>query len=401
MLTALFLLILAMAYTPLAQRMEQRATIKFLQKTGKTAAQIWRSLQQVYGAASLGRTQVHMWFNRFQAGDMGTTTKDSHWPGRPRRRLQHVQRIQQLLDNDSRMSIQDICDKTGLSKSSVHRVLKKDLKLTKMSAKFVPRILSEAQKADRVRLCRQNLDLFKADTTLLEKVITTDESWISLFDPETKQASAQWRPKGSVRPRKAMRSRVTKKTMLILFFDTKGVVHMDFLPQGDTVTGEYWVHVLGNLKESICRKRPVMWKGGFDGHTDRDFILHMDNATVHVGVDALAFYGENNFDLLAHLPYSPDLAPCDHWAFPALKAKLRGTKFRTIAEAQAAVRRVLRATPKEDFEQAIYDMPIRWSKCCNAEGEYFEGTNTPFSPEDLPSEDAESTDSEETTDSSD
>ncbi len=93
-----------------------------------------------------------------------------------------------------------------------------------------------------------------------------------------------------------MRARATRKTMLILFFDTKGVVHMEFLPQGDTVTGEYWVHVLGNLKDSIRRKCPVMWKGGFDGKTDCDLVLHMDNATVHVGVNALAFYGENNFD---------------------------------------------------------------------------------------------------------
>lgn len=233
--------------------------------------------------------------------------------------------------------MEELSERTGLSRSSVHCLLKKDLKLTKLSAKFVPRILSETQKADHVRICRQNLDLFKADTTLLEKMITTDESWISLFDPETKQASSQWLPRGSIRPRKAMRARATHKTMLILFFDTKGIVHMEFLPQGQTVTGEYWVAVLSNLKESIRRKRPIMWKGGFDGATDRDFVLHMDNATVHVGVDALAFYGENNFDLLAHPPYSPDLVPCDYWAFPALKAKLHGTKFRMIQQAQCYI----------------------------------------------------------------
>ncbi len=62
------------------------------------------------------------------------------------------------------------------------------------------------------------------------------------------------------------------------------------------------------------------------------------------------------------------------------------------------MRKVLRATPREEFEQAIYDMPVRWSKCCNAEGEYFEGTNTSFSPEDLPAEDAEQSDSDDSSD---
>ena len=59
-----------------------------------------------------------------------------------------------------------------------------------------------------------------------------------------------------------------------------------------------------------------MWRGGFDGNTDRDFVLPMDNAPVHVSVPALAFYGEDNIDLLAHRAYSPDLASCNFWAFP-------------------------------------------------------------------------------------
>ncbi len=150
---ALILLLLAMAFTPLCQRIEQRVTIKFLQKSGQSVMEIWRSLQRVYGAASLGRTQVRMWFNRFKEGDMMTSTKDSHHPGRPRRHLQHAQRIQQLLDQDARMSLEELSERTGLSCSSVHHLLRKDLKLTKLSAKFMPRILTEAQKADRVRMC--------------------------------------------------------------------------------------------------------------------------------------------------------------------------------------------------------------------------------------------------------
>jgi hypothetical protein len=32
---------------------------------------------------------------------------------------------------------------------------------------------------------------------------------------------------------------------------------------------------------------------------------------------------------LEHPPYSPDLAPCDFWAFPTMKMGLRGKKFRS------------------------------------------------------------------------
>ncbi len=100
------------------------------------------------------------------------------------------------------------------------------------------------------------------------------------------------------------------------------MVHLEFLPRGQTIDSDYWISVVKRLKESICHKRPVMWKGGFNGNTDKDFILHMDNAPVHISVPSLAFYGEDDIDLLAHPAYSPDLAPCDFWAFPHLKAKL-------------------------------------------------------------------------------
>jgi hypothetical protein len=32
---------------------------------------------------------------------------------------------------------------------------------------------------------------------------------------------------------------------------------------------------------------------------------------------------------LEHPPYSPDLAPCDLWAFPTMKRELRGKKFQS------------------------------------------------------------------------
>ncbi len=113
---------------------------------------------------------------------------------------------------------------------------------------------------------------------------------------------------------------------------------------------DFWLAVLKRLKESIRRKRPILWKGGFDGNTNHDFVLHMDNAPIHVSVPAPAFYGEEDFDLLAQLAYSPDLAPCDFWAFPTAKAQLRGRRFRNLVNLQNEIRTVLHHIPKEEFE---------------------------------------------------
>ena len=386
----LFLLLLAlMAFTAKAKQVEQRVMIKFLQKTGQTPIQIWRALCDVFQGDCLSKTQVREWFNRFKGGTMETTTADKPRPGRPKRRARFARQIQTIVERDGRTTLKRLSEETGLAATSVHRVLHQDLKFSKISAKFIPRVLTQEQKNFRTRLCNENLALLRHDKDLLERIITTDKSWFSVFEPVTKQESSIWTRKGGARLKKALRSRLTKKTMLVLFFDTAGVVHLEFLPRGQTVNTDAWLAILGRLKESIHRKRPVMWRGGFQGNKDKDFLLHMDNAPSHVAVRSLAFYGENDFELLSHPAYSPDLAPCDFWAFPYLKAQMRGTRYGTIQELQQAIKTLLRRTPAETFQDAIYEMPIRWSKCVQAQGEFFEGSGIVHNPDHLPSSDSD------------
>ncbi len=78
-------------------------------------------------------------------------------------------------------------------------------------------------------------------------------------------------------------------------------------------------------------------------------------------------------DMIAHLPYSPDLAPADFFLFPLLKSKLRGVHHRNLPTVKAAVRNALKSIPEERFQQALTDLTTRWRKCIAAEGEYFEG----------------------------
>ena len=46
------------------------------------------------------------------------------------------------------------------------------------------------------------------------------------------------------------------KVMLKVIFDSEGVVHYDFLPQGRTVNKEYYLEVMQRLHEAVRKKRP-------------------------------------------------------------------------------------------------------------------------------------------------
>ena len=65
---------------------------------------------------------------------------------------------------------------------------------------------------------------------------------------------------GSPRPKKARQVRSNIKSMLIWFFDQKGIVHREFVPSGQTVNAAFCIEVLKHLGENVRRKRPDQWR---------------------------------------------------------------------------------------------------------------------------------------------
>jgi len=63
--------------------------------------------------------------------------------------------------------------------------------------------------------------------------------------------SSQWKSPGSPRPKKARQSRSATKNMLIMFFDIRGNVHHEFVPEGQTVNAKFYCNVLRRLGEDI------------------------------------------------------------------------------------------------------------------------------------------------------
>jgi hypothetical protein len=50
--------------------------------------------------------------------------------------------------------------------------------------------------------------------------------------------------------------------MMIIFFDIRVIVHIDWVSEGETNNRVYYKEVLTTLHEGVRRKRPEMWKNG-------------------------------------------------------------------------------------------------------------------------------------------
>lgn len=149
-------------------------------------------------------------------------------------------------------------------------------------------------------------------TNFLTKAITGDESWYYGHDPETKQASSQWKTPNSPRSKKARQVRSNVKT-IIVFFDVHGIVHWEFVPPGQTVNQHFYLEVLRRLREDVRRKRPELWRSG-------EWFLHHDNAPAHKALRMNRYLASQRWSVVPHSPYSPDLVLCD-FLFPENEEK--------------------------------------------------------------------------------
>ncbi len=64
-----------------------------------------------------------------------------------------------------------------MSHGTVQRIVTDHLKLRKITACYIPKDLTELQRAKRVRICKHNLTKFNQETWRLCDVITGDEFW--------------------------------------------------------------------------------------------------------------------------------------------------------------------------------------------------------------------------------
>ena len=213
-----------------------------------------------------------------------------------------------------------------------------------------------------------NFDPVNEDPDFLKRVITGDESWVYGYDVETKAQSSQWKTPEEPTPKKARQVRSTVKVLLTVFFDYRGVVHQEFLPQGRTVNKEYYLEVMRRLREAIRKKRPELWK-------NNSWILHHDNAPAHSSLLVRDFLAKTNTTVMPQPPYSPDLAPSDFFLFPKLKKPMKGHRFSTIEEIKTASLKELKAIPQNDYQKCFDDWKKRWHKCIISNGDYFEGDN--------------------------
>ena len=104
---------------------------------------------------------------------------------------------------DRRITKREIAEILGLSETSVLRIIHDNLAMSKVYSRWVPHNLDGEKMQNRVDLCKAwKSQLESAGPAFLDRIVTMDEVWVHLYEPETMRQSSQWKHADSPPPQK-------------------------------------------------------------------------------------------------------------------------------------------------------------------------------------------------------
>ena len=169
--------------------LEERYAIKFCFKLGKTATETYGMLQTAYGPSCMNRSSVFQWHKKFKEGR--ESVRDDERCGRSRkvRTSERIGQINDFMHRDRRVSIETLSTQFNVSVGVVHTIIREELKMRKICAKFVPKVLREDQRERRCNDSKEMVELINSDPQILDALVTCDESWIYCYDPSDRVPS--------------------------------------------------------------------------------------------------------------------------------------------------------------------------------------------------------------------
>ena len=174
----------------------------------------------VHGDKQMSFSTVYGWFTKFSSSQK--SVKDASYSGRLRSAVtkSNINKIKFIIEKDVRFTIRQHKWQTGLA--SVHFILKKILKVTKISACWIPHLLTMSRNEQR---CKWQSNCWRSTQNIrkrcLVSLITGVETWVQFTESKHKVDNGIWDLK---MPSIAKRT-LTAKKLYAIFFRNSGPCH--------------------------------------------------------------------------------------------------------------------------------------------------------------------------------
>ncbi|XP_074604095.1 histone-lysine N-methyltransferase SETMAR-like [Brevipalpus obovatus] len=239
-----------------------RKQIETLYRAGHKSDEIEKILNEQYSSKSPCLRTIQKWIQRVKFGDL--ELKDSPRSGRPAYVIceYNIDCVRKAISSNPKFLLRNLAGQLEISKDTVRKILVHHLDLKKMNARWVPFKLNESQKRVRVESSREIISTWEENwSELIDRIVTTDETWVCYENTDTRFSAAEWRKKSSKPPEIPKLRANKRKIMATVFWDSKGILMVDILPPNQTLTHStiviFWtvyVREFGRKEEENFRK---------------------------------------------------------------------------------------------------------------------------------------------------
>jgi len=165
---------------------------------------------------------------------------------------------------------------------AIHTIFHDHLSIRKLCNRWINHtIWSKLKNKVRVKWKKMLKKFNRGRSNLVYNIVIGDETWISSYEPESKQQSTVWVFQKEPKPRKAVHSRSTAKQMVACFFDYIG--HVALEDQRTINIDSYTIICLPKVINKLRRT-----------NQNRCIILHYDNARCHTAYQIVDFLSSIN-----------------------------------------------------------------------------------------------------------
>ncbi len=158
---------------------------------GKVSRKSKKLSKKVYGDKAWKRTQIYDIMKKVKEGKPAADQRGFNTKRRIRNSA-FVADIASEVESDRRVTVRKLARIHGVSTMTIHATLHDDLSLSKKSARWVPKFLSDDVKKERVRTSEEFLRMVRHHSmSMLDNIVTMDESAVSFHTPESRKQSKQ------------------------------------------------------------------------------------------------------------------------------------------------------------------------------------------------------------------
>ena len=265
-------------------------------------------------------------------------------------------------------TVRQIAHETGIDKSSVHRIIHKDLQLVCFKKKRAQE-LTAANKLTRLVRAKQLLKKYPA--SVVSFIWFTDEKLFTVAPPINLQNDRLYAPVGTKKRQLSAdrllhtRSNFSKSVMVSVGISALGCTELIFIEPGVKINGAYYrdelltKHLLPAIKEL---------SGDY-------FTFQQDSAPAHRARETVELLSRETPDFITPLlwpPNSPDLNPVDYKVWSVLQERVYRGRIRDVEHLKVRLVEEWSLFSQNIVDAAVKQWRVRLRACVKADGGHFE-----------------------------